>query len=345
MDILTSSDRSVRTYLPVKLEKPWQAELRTAIRDPLVLCRELELPVDWARQAEFVRDKFPLFVPRSYLRRMEKGNLEDPLLLQVLPVVDELDQPAGFSKDPVGDWAAIREQGYLHKYEGRALLTLTGACAVHCRYCFRQHFPYDQLPQADGGWERALATLAADDSIQEVILSGGDPLMWVDSRLATLVRRISVIGHIQRLRVHTRLPVMIPGRVTDALIDWLTGSRLVPIVVLHANHARELSDEVAVAVERMHRAGVMLLNQAVLLRQVNDTVAAQKSLSERLVQLRVVPYYLHQMDRVHGAAHFEVPVERGLEIIEALRRQLPGYAVPRYVREVAGEPYKIPLGR
>jgi EF-P beta-lysylation protein EpmB len=344
MNILTNPGSSVRTYLPAPGQIGWQTELRTAIRDPLVLCRLLELPAQWAERAQAGGSKFPLFVPSSYLRRMERGNPEDPLLRQVLPVAEESGEAVGYDEDPVGDRAAICAAGLLHKYAGRALLVLTGACAVHCRYCFRRHFPYAQLPQAESAWDRPLAALAADDSIQEVILSGGDPLMWVDRRLATLARRISAIGHIRRLRVHTRLPVMIPGRVTDTLVDWLAGGRLTPVVVVHANHARELSEDVAAAMARLHRAGVMLLNQAVLLRRVNDTVAAQVSLSERLVQLRVVPYYLHQLDRVRGAAHFEVPVERGQEIVAALRRQLPGYAVPRYVREVAGEPYKVSLG-
>ncbi len=343
MNILTSRDSSVRTYLPAKPEIAWQRELRTAIRDPKILCRQLELPASWARMAHEAGGDFPLFVPASYLRRIERGNPEDPLLRQILPVAEELDETVGFIEDPVGDRAATFEPGLLHKYRGRALLLLTGACAVHCRYCFRRHFPYDALPHAPNAWDRPLAALAADDSIHEVILSGGDPLMWVDRRLATLVERISAIGHIRRLRVHTRLPVMIPSRVTGALLKWLAGGRLTPVVVLHANHARELSEDVAVAVTRLHRAGAMLLNQAVLLRRVNDSVAAQASLCERLVELRVVPYYLHQLDRVRSAVHFEVPVERGLEIVEALRRQLPGYAVPRYVQEVAGGPYKVLL--
>jgi EF-P beta-lysylation protein EpmB len=260
-----------------------------------------------------------------------------------MPVHEELNETDGFGEDPVGDRTAARELGLLHKYAGRVLLVVTGVCAVHCRYCFRRHFPYHELPHGDRAWDRALAAIAGDDSIGEVILSGGDPLMWVDRRLAALVRRILAIDHVQRLRVHTRLPVMIPNRVTESLIAWLAGGRLAPVMVLHVNHARELSEDVAEAIGRLQRAGVMLLNQAVLLRRVNDSVSAQISLSERLVQLGVVPYYLHQLDRVRGAAHFEVPIEQGQKIIAALRRQLPGYAVPRYVREVAGEPYKMPL--
>jgi len=223
------------------------------------------------------------------------------------------------------------------------LLITTGACAIHCRYCFRRHFPYEEAPHSEAAWDRALASITADETIREVILSGGDPLMLVDERLASLTEKVAAIQHVTRLRIHTRLPIMIPSRVTDELLDWLTGSRLTPIVVVHANHAQELTDEVACGFARLLQAGVMLLNQAVLLRGVNDTVDAQAALSERLIEIGVTPYYLHQLDRVAGAAHFEVPIEEGREIIAALRRRLPGYAVPRYVQEVSGEASKIVL--
>jgi KamA family protein len=183
----------------------------------------------------------------------------------------------------------------------------------------------------------ALSTIAADDTITEVILSGGDPLMLVDSRLAALVEKIAAIGHVTRLRIHTRLPIVVPARVTEELVDWLTGTRLVPVMVVHANHAQELAEDVAAALDKLRRAGVVLLNQAVLLRGVNDSVTAQQSLSERLVEVGVVPYYLHQLDRVVGAAHFEVPLDEGRKIVEQLRSRLPGYMVPRYVQEITGE--------
>jgi EF-P beta-lysylation protein EpmB len=232
----------------------------------------------------------------------------------------------------------------LHKYEGRVLIVTTGACAVHCRYCFRRHFPYEQSTRTPGEWRSALARIAADTRIREVILSGGDPLMLIDASLSQLAKSVAEIPHVRRLRVHTRLPIMIPERVTDELLDWLTGTRLSPVMVIHANHAAELQGSAAAAVRRIVSAGVPTLNQAVLLRGVNDSVAVLAELSERLVDLRVMPYYLHQLDRVAGAAHFEVPVDEGLRIVEELRRRLPGYAVPRYVREVAGEPYKGALG-
>jgi EF-P beta-lysylation protein EpmB len=233
--------------------------------------------------------------------------------------------------------------GLIHKYAGRALMIVTGACAVHCRYCFRRHYPYDQTPPSDAAWREALAAIEADASIEEVILSGGDPLTVPDARLADLAERLAAIPHLKRLRLHTRLPVMIPSRATDELTAWLAGSRLTPIVVIHANHARELDAEVAEGVGRLRRAGVMVLNQAVLLRGVNDSAEAQCDLSLRLIELGVVPYYLHQLDRVRGAAHFEVSIQRGREIVAELRRRLPGYAVPQYVQELPGAPHKASL--
>jgi EF-P beta-lysylation protein EpmB len=342
MSILTGLSESVR---PVLAETGWQSELRQAVRSAAELCLRLELPQEWAptlnSAAAAGAEDFPVFVPPSYLARIRRGDSDDPLLRQVLPVDAESDVAEGFSRDPVGDAAATLGPGVLQKYAGRALLITTGACAVHCRYCFRRHFPYEEPPHSEAAWDQALATVAGDKTIHEVILSGGDPLMLVDSRLASLVEKVAAIPHVTRLRIHTRLPIMIPSRVTDELIAWLTSSRLTPVMVIHANHAQELDDEVAGAMARLHQAGVMLLNQAVLLRGVNDTVDAQAALSERLIAIGVVPYYLHQLDRVAGAAHFEVPIAEGKRIVATLRARLPGYTVPRYVQEVAGEVSKI----
>lgn len=245
--------------------------------------------------------------------------------------------------DPVGDLDAQRLPGLLHKYAGRVLLITTGACAVHCRYCFRRHFPYDSAPKTLAGWEPALAEIAADSSISEVILSGGDPLTLRDGLLASLAERLADMSHLRRLRVHTRLPLMIPERVNDELLEWLRGTRLSPVMVIHANHANELQGDAADAVQRLVAAGIPTLNQTVLLRGINDNVETLAALSERLLDLGALPYYLHQLDRVAGAMHFEVPIEVGLELVAALRARLPGYAVPRYVQERAGEPSKTPL--
>jgi EF-P beta-lysylation protein EpmB len=321
----------------------WQQALKDAVRDPFELCRLLGLPVDLASAARLAANPFTLFAPRSYIARMRPGDAADPLLRQVMPIAAETDLHAGFNRDPVGDHQARLSPGLLHKYEGRVLIVTTGACAVHCRYCFRRHFPYEEAPRTVAQWNDTMDRLAADPSIHEVILSGGDPLMLVDESLAEMVERIATLRHVRRLRVHTRLPIMIPERVTGILLNWLTGTRLSPVMVIHANHAAELQGQAAAAVRRVVAAGVPTLNQAVLLRGVNDSVETLAELSERLVDLGVLPYYLHQLDRVAGAAHFEVAVEHGRWLVEELRRKLPGYAVPRYVQEVAGEPYKVEL--
>jgi EF-P beta-lysylation protein EpmB len=342
MAILTAQAESVRPVLAAG-EPSWQAEIRMAIRDAGELCRRLGLPPELARSGAAGAGDFPVFVPPSYLARIRPGDPNDPLLRQVLPLAEEADEVPGFSADPVGDGDAKLASGVLQKYHGRALLIATGSCAVHCRYCFRRHFPYEEAPHSSAAWDAALALVAEDPTITEVILSGGDPLMLVDSRLAALVEKIESIEHVTRLRIHTRLPIVVPMRVTEELLAWLTGTRLTPVMVVHANHAQELAEDVAAALDELRHAGVILLNQAVLLRGVNDSVDAQQALSERLIELGVVPYYLHQLDRVAGAAHFEVPVDEGRRIVEELRTRLPGYMVPRYVQEIAGEANKTVL--
>ncbi|MBI2824474.1 MAG: EF-P beta-lysylation protein EpmB [Planctomycetia bacterium] len=324
-------------------EPTWQDELRRAVRDPRELCRLLALPREFEERAVRAAPRFPLLVPRGYVARMKPGDPADPLLRQVLPLVDEDAGVPGYVADPVDDAAARRVPGMLQKYHGRALLIATGACAVHCRYCFRRHYPYAEGPKSLSGWEPALGEIAADASLTEILLSGGDPLVLADDFLAKLVERLTAIPHVRRLRVHTRLPIVIPERVCDELLAWLTGARLVPIVVVHANHAAELDESVARALARLTDAGVTVLNQSVLLQGVNDSEDALAELCERLVELRVMPYYLHQLDRVAGAAHFDVPELRGQELIERLRGRLPGYAVPRYVRELPGMPSKLVL--
>jgi EF-P beta-lysylation protein EpmB len=317
--------------------------MKDAVRDAAELCRLLDLPSEFAAEITAAGRQFPLFVPRGFLARMEPGDPSDPLLLQVLPTARELEAEPGFVNDPVGDLDAQRQPGLLHKYAGRVLLITTGACAVHCRYCFRRHFPYEDSPRSLADWQPALDEIASDLSIHEVILSGGDPLTIVDETLSRLVEQVQSIPHIQRLRIHTRLPIVIPERVTSQLVGILSDTCLTPIVVIHANHANELDDAVADSLAMLSSNRVMLLNQAVLLAGVNDSTAAQAALSERLLTMRVLPYYLHQLDKVAGAAHFDVPIETGRAIMTQLRSQLPGYAVPRYVEESAGADSKISL--
>ena len=346
MSILTRSERVVgaESKRNDQCEPSWQAELRGAVRDTRTLCEKLDLPVELATGGAGGAEDFPVFVPPAFLARIRRGDPNDPLLRQVLPLADESLSTDGFSLDPVGDGNSQIQPGVLQKYSGRALLITTGACAIHCRYCFRRHYPYEEAPHSDAAWEAALRSVAQDDTIEEVILSGGDPWMLVDAKLEQLVDKIARIEHVRRLRVHTRLPIMIPARVTQRLVDCLAGTRLRAVVVVHANHAQELDNEVAAAVRRLLATGTTMLNQAVLLRGVNDSVEEQARLSERLIEIGVLPYYLHQLDRVIGASHFEVPIAEGREIVNQLRARLPGYLVPRYVREVPGEESKTIVG-
>ncbi len=341
MSIVSTIADSVRPTPLADLN--WRLAMKQAIRDGAELCRVLQLPDESIEPARAAARQFGLFAPRQFVARMERGNPRDPLLMQVLPLGEELIAMSGFTADPVGDLAAARAPGLLHKYHGRVLLIVTGACPVHCRYCFRRHFPYGEAPRGIEQFSPALETIAADVSIEEVILSGGDPLTVVDAQLSELVQALAGVSHVRRLRVHTRMPIMIPQRVTPEMLAWLTGTRLAPIVVVHANHPREIDESVGDALARLADAGVTLLNQSVLLRGVNDDARVLMVLSERLLDARVVPYYLHQLDRVAGAAHFAVPTDQGRELIKQMRLQLPGYAVPRYVRETVGEMSKTVL--
>jgi L-lysine 2,3-aminomutase len=289
--------------------------------------------------------QFPVRVPRGFVARMTPGDPRDPLLLQVLPTARETEPVPGFTPDPLREAGVSPVPGLLHKYRGRVLVMVTGACAVHCRYCFRRHFPYGDHALTGEAVERVAAYVAADPSVTEVILSGGDPLSLPDDKLAALVERLAGAPHLRRLRVHTRLPVVLPERVDDALVAWLeasAGRGLAPVVVLHANHPREVSAAVAAAVARLRRAGVTVLNQSVLLAGVNDHPDTLAELSETLFAAGVVPYYLHLLDPVAGAAHFEVGEERAVEVVRALSARLSGYLVPRLVREEPGAAGKVP---
>jgi EF-P beta-lysylation protein EpmB len=314
----------------------WQQELHNSIYKPMQLLELLEI-ADSPLAAKIAHKQgFRFQVPSSYVARMRKGNPNDPLLRQVLPLTEENQQLQGFIPDPVGDSLAEKAPGLLHKYQGRVLLVTTGACAIHCRYCFRQHYHYSAAKSL-----AALESIRADTSITEVILSGGDPLSLTDKRLAELARNLADIPHIQRLRLHTRLPIVLPTRVNDELLAWLTETRLQLVIVVHANHANEFDEKVNKALVKLVDAGITVLNQSVLLRGVNDNAASLITLSEALFKCRVLPYYLHLLDRVQGAAHFEVSTEIATQLIEEMRIALPGYLVPKLVREVEGMPYKV----
>lgn len=321
----------------------WREVLASAITDPGELLHYLGLPEELLPAAKQAAKMFGLKVTTPYLARIRHADPNDPLLRQVLPISDELIEIQGFTSDPVGDLAAMKSPGLLHKYQGRALLLATAACGIHCRYCFRRAFPYSDANPARDDWQQAIDSIEADPSISEIILSGGDPLTLSDQRLAALSQKLVDIPHIKRLRIHTRLPVVAPSRVNDALCNWLSNMPLQTVVVLHINHPQEIDNELAQACRRLRDTGTTLLNQAVLLAGVNDDANTLISLSESLLDAGVLPYYLHQLDRVQGATHFEVADEQAHHLLKSLRESLPGYLVPKLVREEAGGASKLPL--
>src|SRR5579885_749580 len=332
---------------PRQLEpRTWQQQLAEAITTPEALAEALGLsPSDLTgAPAAAAGRRFPLRVPRSFVARMRRGDLEDPLLRQVLPVAAELADTEDDSADPVAERSALRAPGLLQKYRGRALLITTPTCAIHCRYCFRREFPYAQHGGNAPRWSEALAEIAADTTLEEIILSGGDPLSLRNARLESLTRSLAAIPHVRRIRVHTRQPVVLPSRVDDGLLQWLRSSTLPIVLVLHINHPNEIDAELTAASAKLRATGVTLLNQSVLLTGINDDVEVLAELSRRLFGVGVLPYYLHVLDRVRGAAHFAMSDERARALAGQLAACLPGYLVPRLVREVAGAPAKVALG-
>lgn len=319
----------------------WQIELARSYRSPAALLRALELPADPRCEKDPTHGHFPLRVPRSFVARMRKSDPQDPLLRQVLPSSEEKFSAFDYTEDPVGDRMALRRPGLLQKYHGRVLLLATNACAINCRYCFRRHLHHD-TPTAQGHrLAQAISYIKSHPGIREIILSGGDPLCLSDAKLAALTATLGEIPHIKRLRLHTRLPVVLPERVDDGLLAWLSAQPWPMTLVLHVNHGNEIDGQVLAALARLRARGVMLLNQSVLLKNVNDSVSTLVALSEALFAAGVLPYYLHVLDRVQGASHFDVPEPRARSLVDGLRSELPGYLVPRLVREVAGLPYKL----
>lgn len=320
----------------------WQSELACAVRDPRELLTLLELPQSLLIGAKMASQLFSLRVPRGYVQRMEKGNKSDPLLRQVLPLIDETIENPAYSFDPVGDVAAVEVPGLLHKYHGRVLLITTAACAVHCRYCFRRHFPY-QENRAEHDWLAAVDYIEQHDDIHEVILSGGDPLSLSDEKLKSITDKLLHIPHIKTLRIHTRQPIVLPERITPELLQWLSSLPWHIVVVLHCNHANEIDDSVGHALKQLQHKNITLLNQSVLLAGVNDTAEVLCALSHQLFAHRVLPYYLHVLDKVQGASHFHVSATDAVQLMAQMRSLLPGYLVPKLVQEKAGENAKSPL--
>ncbi|QMV13072.1 EF-P beta-lysylation protein EpmB [Vibrio spartinae] len=324
------------------VEQNWLKQLANAISDPEQLLRYLEIdPTPWMPGFK-ARKLFAQRVPLSFVDRMEKGNPFDPLLRQVLPLSQEFDVLPGFSTDPLAE-QNNQHPGLLHKYQNRVLLILKGACAINCRYCFRRHFPYQDNKGNKTVWQENLDYIAQHAELNEVILSGGDPLMAKDHELRWLIEQIALMPHIQTLRFHSRLPVVIPERITPILTELLAQTRLNVVFVSHINHAHEINASLRQAMTSLRQAGVTLLNQAVLLKGINDSVAAQVELSEALFQTGVLPYYLHVLDKVQGAAHFFVSDQEAKTIMAGVIEQLSGYLVPKLTREIGGRRSKTPL--
>lgn len=320
----------------------WQAELACAIRDPSELLELLQLPTSLLKGATSASQLFSLRVPRGYVQRIEKGNKDDPLLRQILPLQDETIENPEYSFDPVGDLAAVGVPGLLHKYHGRVLLLTTPACAVHCRYCFRRHFPY-QENRAEQDWSTAIEYIRQHPDIHEIILSGGDPLSLTDAKLKKITDKLIDIPHIKTLRLHTRQPIVLPERITPSLLEWLASLPWNIVIVLHCNHANEIDNSVATALTQLQQRNITLLNQSVLLANVNDNSKALVSLSHKLFKYQVLPYYLHTLDKVQGASHFHVSYADACQLVSEIRQVLPGYLVPKLVQEIAGENSKTPI--
>lgn len=310
--------------------------LKNIIRDPLVLLKRLELDQNVGLLAAAKRSSeiFPLRVTPDFVEKMEKGNIDDPLLRQVLPILDELEVHDGFTVDPVAEAESfIETKGLVRKYKNRALIMATGACAIHCRYCFRRHFPYAENAISDQHVTEMIQTIE-NHKLSEIILSGGDPLMLSTEKLAKLIDRCSLVPSIKTVRVHTRLPVVLPERIDGVFAEWWNHLPFKKVMVIHANHPNELDEKLAHHLAALENT--LILNQTVLLKGVNDSVADIVTLNQRCFEFGIQPYYLHLLDKVEGAAHFNVSESEALKLMEGLRAELPGYLVPTLVREEPG---------
>lgn len=303
------------------------------------LCDFLALDAE-KRARVLTAPRFALNVPYRLAEKMAKNSLDDPIFREFVPLKDELAVQENFLPDPVKDASARKERKLLHKYSGRALLLCTSACAMNCRFCFRQYFDYETEQKS---FENELKMIAGDPTLKEIILSGGDPLSLSNAVLKDLFDGLNAIEHIRLIRFHTRFPIGIPERIDDGFLELLKNSRCQVWMIIHCNHPRELDADVLCALKNVQKQGVPVLNQGVLLRGVNDTLDVQKALQEHFVENGIIPYYLHQLDRTQGTAHFEVSQEEGVALIEQLRESLPGYAVPRFVAEIPGRPSKTLL--
>ncbi len=328
---------------PITITPDWKVELSRSVTTINELLGSLNLSAAELSTSQQAVADFPLRVPRPFLARMQPNNPQDPLLLQVLPVMAEQTEVEGYSPDPLDEASHNPIAGIVHKYANRLLLVVSPACAINCRYCFRRHFPYQENRQSREQWQDALDYIRNATEINEVIYSGGDPLAANDHFLAWLTEQIAEIKHIKRLRIHTRLPVVIPSRIDPAFLAWATATRLKPIVVLHINHANEIDNEVSASIKRLQDCGIKVLNQSVLLRGINDSAACLAELSEKLFDCDVMPYYLHLFDPVAGASHFDIEDSHAKKIYADLQAILPGFLVPKLVREIPNKKSKTTI--
>ncbi|BFU61115.1 MULTISPECIES: EF-P beta-lysylation protein EpmB [Rodentibacter] len=324
----------------IREEQNWLTLLKNAISDPKLLLETLNLSEKHFEQSLSARKLFALRVPQPFVDKIEKGNPNDPLFLQVMCSELEFLQAEGFSTDPLEEQNANAVPNILHKYQNRLLFMVKGGCAVNCRYCFRRHFPYDENPGNKKSWQGALDYIATHSEIEEVIFSGGDPLMAKDDELEWLIKRLENLPHLQRLRIHTRLPIVIPQRITDKLCLLLAESRLKVVMVTHINHPNEIDERLSYKMQKLKGANVTLLNQSVLLKGINDEAMILKNLSDKLFQIGILPYYLHLLDKVQGASHFFIDDTKAVSLYKELQSLTSGYLVPKLAREIAGEPNK-----
>ncbi len=320
-----------------------KVQVGTHFTDPVNLLEQLDLSPEQMQFSPQANQDFQFKVPKAYVDKIQKGNPKDPLLLQIFPVQQELEYKQGYSRDPLAEAQSLFQPGLLQKYDGRALLLVTPACTINCRYCFRRHYPYDDKGHFWTQINNNIQLINQDDSINEVILSGGDPLSLSNERLAALFHSLEAIPHLKRIRIHSRFPVVEPNRIDDEFLEILASSHLQIIMVLHINHTQEIGTDSKVSLEKLHNQKTILLNQSVLLRGVNDDVDILRQLSEILIENHIIPYYLHMLDRVQGSAHFEVSDEDAVQIHQQLRGVLSGYMLPQLVREIAGEKSKFPI--
>jgi len=315
--------------------KTWQQDLADGFSNIEEICHYLNIS-QLAKELITTPSTFPLRVPREFVDRMEKGNLNDPLLKQILPIKDELRTASDFINDPVGDLDSMTETGVIHKYHGRVLLITTGSCAINCRYCFRRNFPYNNFQLSTKKYSNAIRYIQNQQDISEVILSGGDPLLLNDQKIIELIQQIESIPHIKRIRIHSRLPIVLPSRITTDFCNKLSLIKKDLILVVHSNHSNELNTQVKRACKKLKKANITLLNQAVLLKGINDNVEQLHALHEKLFSFNIMPYYLHLLDKAAGTVHFEVSEEIAIGLMNQLKKVLPGYLVPKLVREQAG---------